>query len=68
MAELSIASSSALQGPQIQLVQCAMMGTCDHLRVLAHTAAVEFAKQEIDPTWRTYALALAQFANGQRLF
>ncbi len=29
-------------------------------------AAVELAKQETDPTWRTYALALAYFANGDR--
>jgi len=29
-------------------------------------AAVEFAKQETDPFWRTHALALAQFANGDR--
>src|SRR5207237_6271966 len=29
-------------------------------------AAVELAKQETDPFWRTYALALAQFANGDR--
>jgi len=29
-------------------------------------AAVELAKQEIDPFWRTYGLALAQFANGNR--
>ena len=29
-------------------------------------AAVELAKQETDPFWRTYALALAQFANGNR--
>ena len=29
-------------------------------------AAVELAKQETDPFWRTYALALAHFANGQR--
>ena len=31
-------------------------------------AAVELAKQETDPFWRTYALALAQFAtaSGQR--
>ncbi len=29
-------------------------------------AAVELAKQETDPTWRTYALALAYFANGAR--
>ena len=29
-------------------------------------AAVELAKQETDPSWRTYALALAQFANGDR--
>jgi TolB-like protein/Flp pilus assembly protein TadD len=29
-------------------------------------AAVELAKQETDPFWRTYALALAQFANGAR--
>jgi TolB-like protein/Flp pilus assembly protein TadD len=28
--------------------------------------AVELAKQETDPFWRTYALALAQFANGAR--
>ena len=28
--------------------------------------AVELAKQETDPFWRTYALALAQFANGNR--
>ena len=28
--------------------------------------AVELAKQETDPFWRTYALALAQFANGKR--
>jgi hypothetical protein len=28
--------------------------------------AVELAKQETDPFWRTYALALAQFANGDR--
>ncbi len=27
-------------------------------------AAVELAKQETDPVWRTYALALAHFANG----
>jgi TolB-like protein/Tfp pilus assembly protein PilF len=29
-------------------------------------AAVELAKQETDPFWCTYALALAQFANGER--
>src|SRR5207244_4487290 len=29
-------------------------------------AAVELAKQETDPFWRTYALALAQFAHGDR--
>jgi TolB-like protein/Flp pilus assembly protein TadD len=29
-------------------------------------AAVDLAKQETDPFWRTYALALAQFANGDR--
>jgi TolB-like protein/Flp pilus assembly protein TadD len=29
-------------------------------------AAVELAKQETDPLWRNYALALAQFANGDR--
>ena len=29
-------------------------------------AAVELAKQETDPFWRTFALALAQFANGNR--
>jgi len=29
-------------------------------------AAMELAKQETDPFWRTYALALAQFANGDR--
>jgi TolB-like protein/Flp pilus assembly protein TadD len=29
-------------------------------------AAVELAKQETDPFWRTNALALAQFANGER--
>ena len=29
-------------------------------------AAVEFAKKEADPFWRTYALALAHFANGDR--
>ncbi|MDQ6911477.1 MAG: tetratricopeptide repeat protein [Verrucomicrobiota bacterium] len=29
-------------------------------------AAVEFAKQVPDPVWRTYALALTYFANGQR--
>jgi len=29
-------------------------------------AAVELAKQETDPFWRTYALALAQSANGDR--
>jgi TolB-like protein/Flp pilus assembly protein TadD len=29
-------------------------------------AAVEFAKKETDPVWRTYALALAHFANGDR--
>ncbi len=29
-------------------------------------AAVAFAKQETDPFWRTYALALALFANGDR--
>jgi serine/threonine-protein kinase len=29
-------------------------------------AAVEFANQVPDPVWRTYALALACFANGQR--
>jgi hypothetical protein len=27
---------------------------------------VEFAKKETDPYWRTYALALAHFANGDR--
>ena len=27
---------------------------------------MELAKQETDPFWRTYALALAQFANGER--
>jgi tetratricopeptide (TPR) repeat protein len=30
------------------------------------SAAVELAKQETDPFWRTHALALAQFANGDR--
>jgi TolB-like protein/Flp pilus assembly protein TadD len=30
-------------------------------------AAVELAKRETDPFWRTYALALAQFANGERV-
>jgi TolB-like protein/Flp pilus assembly protein TadD len=29
-------------------------------------AALELAKQETDPFWRTYALALAHFANGDR--
>ena len=29
-------------------------------------AAVELAKQETDPFWRTYALALAYFAHGDR--
>lgn len=29
-------------------------------------AAVDFAKQETDPFWRTCALALAQFANSER--
>ena len=29
-------------------------------------AAVESAKQETDPFWRTFGLALAQFANGER--
>ena len=29
-------------------------------------AAVELAKQETEPFWRTYALALAHFANGDR--
>src|SRR3954453_19333677 len=29
-------------------------------------AAVEFAKKETDPFYRTYALALAHFANGDR--
>ena len=29
-------------------------------------AAMELAKQETDPFWRTYALALAHFANGER--
>src|SRR5215471_16907245 len=29
-------------------------------------AAVELAKQETDPFWRTFALALAHFANGDR--
>ena len=29
-------------------------------------AAVEFAKQETDAFWRTFGLALAQFANGER--
>jgi serine/threonine-protein kinase len=29
-------------------------------------AAVEFATKETDPYWRTYALALAHFANGDR--
>lgn len=29
-------------------------------------AAVELAKQETDPLWRTYGLALAHFANGDR--
>ena len=27
---------------------------------------MEFAKKETDPFWRTYALALAHFANGDR--
>jgi serine/threonine-protein kinase len=30
-------------------------------------AAVELAKQETDPFWRTYALALAYFAHGDRV-
>ena len=29
-------------------------------------AAMELAKQETDGFWRTYALALAHFANGER--
>jgi tetratricopeptide (TPR) repeat protein len=29
-------------------------------------AAVELAKKETDPFWRTFGLALAQFANGER--
>jgi serine/threonine-protein kinase len=29
--------------------------------------AVELAKQETDPFWRTFGLALAQFANGERV-
>ena len=29
--------------------------------------AVEFARQETDPFWRTFGLALAQFANGERV-
>jgi TolB-like protein/Flp pilus assembly protein TadD len=32
----------------------------------SYGAAVELAKQETDPFWRTYALALAQFATGDR--
>ena len=31
-----------------------------------HRAAVELAKQETDPFWRTFGLALAQSASGQR--
>jgi TolB-like protein/Flp pilus assembly protein TadD len=31
------------------------------------SAAVELAKQETDPFWRTFALALAQFADGERV-
>ena len=30
-------------------------------------AAVESAKQETDPVWRTYALAMAHSANGDRV-
>ena len=30
-------------------------------------AAVELAKQETDPSWRIYGLALAYFANGERV-
>jgi len=30
-------------------------------------AAVDLAKQETDPFWRTFGLALAQFANGDRV-
>jgi hypothetical protein len=29
--------------------------------------AAELAKQETDPFWRTFGLALAQFANGERV-
>ncbi len=30
-------------------------------------AAVKFARQETDPFWQTFGLALAQFANGERV-
>ena len=30
------------------------------------SAAVELAKRETDPFWRTYALALAHYAKGRR--
>src|SRR6266480_4848127 len=42
---------------------------CQILRrdpVLTSGAAVEFAKKETDPYWRTCALPLAHFANGKR--
>jgi TolB-like protein/Flp pilus assembly protein TadD len=62
-AEAALRESIALQ-PQSAL-NYTWLATIQILRGNSR-AAVELAKQETDPFWRAYALALAQFANGDR--
>ncbi len=62
-AELAVRKAIALQPQSAQ--SYSQLAIIQILRGKAG-AAVELAKQETDPFWRTYALALAHFANGDR--
>ena len=64
-AEAAVRKAIALQ-PQSAYEQ--LMSSLAIIQILRGKsgAAVELAKQETDPFWRTYALALAHFANGDR--
>ena len=62
-AEAALRKAIELQ-PQAATTYCRLAG----IQILRDKprAAVELAKQETDPFWRTSALALAHFANGDR--
>jgi TolB-like protein/Flp pilus assembly protein TadD len=62
-AEAAVRKAIELQPQSAQ--NYAWLATIQILRGNPGTA-VELAKQETDTFWRTYALALAQFANGER--